>query len=180
MDTPPARVLSGPGRRPDTASEPRFLGRAGKWWAALARSDFRFQFPFRIRYAETDAQGIVFNAHYLTFFDTAIYEYFRALPFDFVNYVERTGHDFHTVHVSLDFIRPARFDDQIEVFVKADKIGRSSLTFLLEIHLQGEDDPLIRGRVVWVNTDQQTRQSTPLPTDLIEKIPALEKPFCIS
>ena len=75
----------------------------------MAKSDYDFFFPFRIRYAETDAQGIVFYGNYLIFFDTAIYEYFRALAFDFESHVENTGADFHTVHVSMDFHAPARF-----------------------------------------------------------------------
>jgi acyl-CoA thioester hydrolase len=48
----------------------------------MAKSDFKFFYPIRVRYAETDLQGIVFNAHYLTYFDTAIYEYLRDLPFE--------------------------------------------------------------------------------------------------
>ena len=37
----------------------------------MARSDYRFFYPFRIRYSEIDGQSIVYNSHYLTFFDTA-------------------------------------------------------------------------------------------------------------
>jgi acyl-CoA thioester hydrolase len=140
----------------------------------MAKSDFKFCFPFRIRYAETDAQGIVFNAHYFTFFDTAIYEYFRQLPFGFVEYVRQTGHDFHTVHVTMDFIAPARFDDQIEVHVKTEKYGRSSLSFALEVYRTREDDPLVRGQVVWVNADQTENKSAPLPHELVEKLKNFE------
>ena len=45
----------------------------------MHREDFRFFFPFRVRYAEVDGQNVVFNAHYLTYFDTSITEYFRAM-----------------------------------------------------------------------------------------------------
>ena len=90
----------------------------------MAKSDYHFFFPFRIRYAETDAQGIVFYGNYLTFFDTAIYEYFRALMFDFESHVQNTGADFHTVHVSMDFHAPARFDDPIEASVRTREIGQ--------------------------------------------------------
>ena len=63
----------------------------------MARSDYSFFFPFRVRYAEVDGQMIVFNAHYLTYFDTAITEFFRVLPYDYQGQVERTGEDYHTV-----------------------------------------------------------------------------------
>ena len=44
----------------------------------MSRSDFSFFHPLRVRWAEADMQGIVFNGHYLTYFDVAFTEYFRA------------------------------------------------------------------------------------------------------
>ena len=140
----------------------------------MAKSDYHFFFPFRIRYAETDAQGIVFYGNYLTFFDTAIYEYFRVLPFDFERHVENTGADFHTVHVSMDFHSPARFDDQIEAGVRIRDIGRTSLTFDVEIFSCETSESLVKGSLVWVNTDQSAHRSVPLPEDLIRRIRDLE------
>jgi acyl-CoA thioester hydrolase len=54
-------------------------------------------------------------------------------------------------------------------------MGRSSLTFLLEIHPKDEDDLRATGEVVWVNTDQATHKSAALPDELVEKIMALEE-----
>ena len=48
----------------------------------MSREQFNFHYSFRIRYSEVDAQGIVFNAHYLTFFDTAMTEYLRHINYD--------------------------------------------------------------------------------------------------
>ncbi len=138
----------------------------------MAKGDFRFFFPFRVRYAETDAQGIVFNAHYFTYLDTAIYEFFRALPYDFAEHVRRTGADFHTVRVVIEFLRPSYFDDELEVYVRPFRVGRSSLTFEVEVYRKGEDDLLIRAEVVWVNTDQKARKSVPLPEELRQRLQA--------
>ena len=140
----------------------------------MTRTDFHFMFPFRVRYAETDAQGIVFNAHYLTYFDTAIYEYFRALSYDFLEHVEQTGTDVHTVRVVIDFHAPSRFDDELEVHVRTDRIGRSSMTFVLQIYAKGADTLLAAGEVVWVNADQKTHTSAPVPGALVERLEALE------
>ena len=112
----------------------------------MARSDFSFFFPFRVRYAEVDGQMIVFNAHYLTYFDTAITEFFRVLPYDYQGQVERTGEDYHTVKTLVEYYAPIRFDDEIEVGVRTQRIGRSSLTFGLEIHPKGRDERLAFGR----------------------------------
>jgi acyl-CoA thioester hydrolase len=136
----------------------------------MARSDYHFFFPFRIRYAETDAQGIVFYGNYLIFFDTAIYEYMRALPFDYVKHAKTTGSDFHTVHVSIDFSAPARFDDRIEAAVRTAKIGKTSLTFDVEIFLWDTSKALVKGQLVWVNTDQSIYRSKALPEELIQRI----------
>ena len=83
----------------------------------MAKSDFKFCFLFRVRYAETDAQGIVFFAHYLTYFDTAINEYLRDLPHNYIEHVKQTGTDFHVVKVTIEFYAPSHFDDEIEVSV---------------------------------------------------------------
>lgn len=140
----------------------------------MARSDFKFAWPFRVRYSEVDGQMIVFNAHYLTYFDTAITEYFRALPYDYRAQVVLTGEDFHTVRTLVEYQQPIAFDEDIEVCVRTARLGRSSLTFLLEIHPQGTDELRATGEVVWVNTDQATHKSAAVPQALVDKIIALE------
>tara|TARA_A100001037_G_scaffold173953_1_gene156036 strand:+ start:77 stop:517 length:441 start_codon:yes stop_codon:yes gene_type:complete len=141
----------------------------------MAKSDFKFAWPFRVRYSEVDGQRIVFNAHYLTYYDTAITEYFRALPYDYMGQVERTGEDYHTVRTLVEYQQPIEFDEDIEVHVRTSRIGRTSLTFLLEIHPQGQDDVRATGEVVWVNADQKTEKSAALPAELVEKIKAFEE-----
>lgn len=140
----------------------------------MAKSDFKFAWPFRVRYSEVDGQKIVFNAHYLTYYDTAITEYFRALPYDYMGQVERTGQDFHTVRTLVEYQQAIEFDEDIEVLVRTSRLGRSSITFLLEIHPQGKEDLRATGEVVWVNTDQETHKSAAVPQDLVDKLVALE------
>ena len=140
----------------------------------MAKSDYKFFFPFRVRYSETDAQGIVFNAHFLTYFDTAIYEYFRNLPYDLLDHVKNTGADFHVVRVVIDFLAPTRFDDEIEAYVRARRVGRSSITFLVEIFSRGSEKTRAKGEVVWVNTDQKTQKSVPVSQKLVAIIKARE------
>ncbi len=140
----------------------------------MAKSDYKFSFPFRVRYSEIDAQGVVFNAHYLTYFDTAIAEYFRHLDFDYQGQVKKTGEDFHTVRTVVEYAAPINFDEDIDVHTRIAKIGRTSMTFLLEIHPKDTDDLRATGEVVWVNADQTTHSSTPLPEDLVELIRGFE------
>jgi len=141
----------------------------------MAKSDFKFFFPFRVRYAETDAQGIVFYAHYLTYFDTAINEYLRYLPFNYIEHVRNTGTDFHVIKVVVEFFAPSHFDDEIEVHVRTERIGRSSMTFLIEIFPKNGETALIKGEVVWVNTDQKAHKSVRLPEELVAKLRVKEE-----
>lgn len=136
----------------------------------MAKSEFKFSFSFRVRYAETDAQGIVFFAHYLTYFDTAINEYLRDLPYNYIEHVKQTGTDFHVVKVTVEFFAPSHFDDEIEVYVRTGRIGRTSLTFFIEIFPKNGETTLVKGEVVWVNTDQKTYKSVPLPEVLVVKL----------
>ena len=140
----------------------------------MAKSDYKFFFPFRVRYSETDAQGIMFNAHYFTYFDTAIYEYFRDLPYDLLDHVKNTGTDFHVVRVAIDFLAPTRFDDEIEAHIRVQRVGRSSITFLVEIFSKDSEKTLVKGEVVWVNTDQKTQKSAPVSQKLMAIIKAKE------
>ncbi|TGK34476.1 acyl-CoA thioesterase [Leptospira gomenensis] len=91
--------------------------------AVLKKEEFDFSYSFRVRYAECDAQGIVFNANYLTYFDVGITEYFRAHGLPYGESSEKLGLDFHVVHCSIDFKSPARFDDTVEVFVRGSFSG---------------------------------------------------------
>jgi acyl-CoA thioester hydrolase len=135
---------------------------------------FPFQHNFRVRYAETDAQGIVFYGNYLIYFDTAIYEYLKNLEFNIEGHIVNTGADFHVAHVSADYQAPARFDDDLTVEIRVFHIGRSSLVFHCQVWLSKTQAPLVTGKIVWVNVDQQTQRSVPLPKDLISRIQVYE------
>lgn len=125
----------------------------------MARSSYRFHHCFRVRYSEIDGQGIVFNSHYLTFFDTAITEYLRALPYDYRSETEKSGIDYHTVRTLVEYKKPAYFDEELDVCVKVGRIGRSSIRFDFEVHGHGEEDLRTTGEVVWVYTNQATHET---------------------
>lgn len=128
----------------------------------MSRDAFRFFHPFRVRYSEIDGQGVVFNAHYLTYFDTAITEYFRWLGYDYLGEAKRTGVDFHTVKALVEFRQPILFDQEIDVGTRVARIGTSSMTFALVVLPKDADAVLASGEIVWVYTDQQTRKPVPV------------------
>ena len=60
----------------------------------MTRQQFRFVHSLRVRWAEVDKQNIVFNGHYLTYFDVAITEYWRCIGVPYPAIPERWGTDF--------------------------------------------------------------------------------------
>ena len=140
----------------------------------MSREQFWFFHPFRVRYSEIDGQGIVFNAHYLTYFDTAITEYFRALGYDQYADSQNTGIDFHVVKSLIEYKAPIRFDQEIDVGARVARIGNSSLVFELAIFLKGGSDPLVTGEIVWVYTSQQTHRPHTIPGSMRELIAGRE------
>ncbi|MBO0333389.1 acyl-CoA thioesterase [Sneathiella sp. CAU 1612] len=140
----------------------------------MARQEFHFFHPFRVRYSEIDAQSVVFNAHYLTYFDTAITEFFRHLGYNHQDYVKRTGKDFHLVKSLVLYEKPILFDAEIEVGVRIEKIGRSSITFALAIFAKGEETRYCTGEIVWVNTDQTTHKPEPVDNEFLELFETFE------
>ena len=125
----------------------------------------------RVRYSEVDYQGIVYVAHYVTYFDHGIHEFFRALPYDYTAIRKTSGTDFHTVRTVVEYQRPLRFDERFEVEVRLGRIGRTSLTFALAILAEGESAPRATGEMVWVHADQATMRAAPLPAALRALLP---------
>jgi acyl-CoA thioester hydrolase len=141
----------------------------------MSREKFWFFFPFRVRYSEIDGQGVVFNAHYLTYFDTSITEYFRALGYDQYADSRKTGIDFHVVKSLIEYKAPVLFDWEIEVGVRVARIGNSSLTFELAIFRNGGTDALVTGEIVWVYTDQKSHRPVPIPKSIRDSIATRER-----
>jgi len=139
----------------------------------MARSDFVFCHALRVRWAEVDRQGIVFNGHYLTYFDVGITEYWRAIGYPYPDALLKQGSDTFAVKATIEYQAPARYDDLLDVLVRVGRIGRSSIQFLLEIN-RG-DAQLIVGELIYVNADADTRKPFPVPGFLREAIARFER-----
>ncbi|MBO1435965.1 thioesterase family protein [Meiothermus sp. CFH 77666] len=132
----------------------------------MNRCDFSFFHRLRVRWAEADPQGIVFNGHYLTYFDVGITEYWRALGIPYPSTVERYGVDLFVVKATVEYHAPARYDDELDIGVRVGRIGNSSMQFVLGI-FRGEAH-LISGEVIYVAADAQTRKPQTVPPALRE------------
>ena len=136
------------------------------------RGDFRRLHRLRVRWAEVDLQGIVFNGHYLLYLDTALAEHWRAMALPYVDALRRLGGDLFVRHAALDYRAPARFDDLLEVGIRCERIGTSSITFGGALYRH--ERALVEGELVYVFADPATLATQPVPTPLRELLRAYE------
>ena len=94
----------------------------------MKRSDFRFADPLRVRWAEVDMQKVVFNGHYLMYVDTAMGNWWRALALPYEDTLAALGGDLFVRKSTLEYLAPARYDDALEIGVRFESAGTSSLT----------------------------------------------------
>ena len=135
-------------------------------------ADFRFHHRLRVRWAEVDLQQIVFNPHYLTYYDCAMADYWRALALPYEATLRRLQGDIFLRKTSVEFNASARLDDRLDVALRCDRIGNSSMTFVGAIFRDGQ--LLNAGELVYVFADPATQTSRPVPAPLRALIEAYE------
>lgn len=124
--------------------------------------------PVRVYYEDTDAGGVVFYARYLAYMERARTEWLRALGFDNSSLAAGSRVVFAVRHVELDYLRPARLDDELKVSARLVDVRRASLTF--EQHVRRLDEVLCRGRVQIVCVDNERFKPTAIPAELLDSI----------
>lgn len=117
----------------------------------------------RVRYGETDAQGIVNNADYLSYFEVGRVEWLRAAGLSYRE-LEKEGHGLVVVEVLARYKRPAFFDDELTVRTELTELKRASLSFGYTV-LRGEQ-VLVTGRTLHGCVDLTTGKPRRLPAAL--------------
>ena len=115
-----------------------------------------FCLRFRVRYAECDAQGVVFNARWGDYVDIAVGEFSRAV---FGNVTESL--DWMLVKQTIEWRAPARYDDVIDASVRTLRIGTTS--FALETTFTRGDTHLAKAETIYVVVEQATHTKRPIP-----------------
>ena len=138
----------------------------------MTRNDFRFSERLRVRWAEIDAQKIVFNGHYLMYFDTAVAGYWRALAMPYAQTMAQLEGDLFVRKASVDYLGSAKYDDLLDVCMRCARIGTSSMLFSGAVFRA--DRLLVSCELVYVFADAQTQTSKPVPAELREVIEAFE------
>ena len=136
------------------------------------RHDFRHLEPLRVRWAEIDAQKIVFNAHYLMYLDTAMAGYWRALAMPYDDTMQRLGGELFVRKATLDYQGSARYDDRLDIGLRCARIGRSSAVFDGAV-FRGEQR-LVGAELVYVFAEADGSGSKPVPEALRSALAGFE------
>jgi len=134
--------------------------------------DFRHIERLRVRWAEIDAQQIVFNAHYQNYFDIAVGGYWRALALPYAETMRHLGVDLFVRKASLEYLGAARYDEQLDIGVRCQRVGHSSLQMQFAVFRAGE--LLVQGELVYVFAEPRTRAPQEVPPALRRLIERFE------
>ena len=138
----------------------------------MTRDEFRFAQRLRVRWAEIDAQKIVFNGHYLMYFDTAIAGYWRALAMPYHETLQSLDGDLFVRKATVEYLGSARYDDVLDVGVRCRRIGTSSITFECGVFRQAS--LLVSGELVYVFANPEDQKSRPVPESLRAALQSFE------
>jgi YbgC/YbaW family acyl-CoA thioester hydrolase len=138
----------------------------------MKRNEYRFLERLRVRWAEIDAQKIVFNGHYLMYIDTAVAGYWRAMALPYSQTMEYLAGDVYMRKATLEYEGSARYEDVLDVGIRSTRIGNSSMVFSAAVFRQ--DELLVSGELVYVFADPQTQSSKPVPQELRDALQAFE------
>lgn len=127
----------------------------------------RFDWPVRVYYEDTDLGGVVYYANYLKFLERARSEWLRHLGVSQSRLLESERLLFAITAVEVNYLKPARFEDELTVTVVLERLRRASMAFGQEIRRRGPDGELLcTARVTAACLDADSMRPRPLPAHL--------------
>jgi acyl-CoA thioester hydrolase len=127
-----------------------------------------FCWPVRIYYEDTDAGGVVYYANYLKFMERARTEWLRAKGFELPTLADKHGILFVVRAVEIEYLKPARFNDALDVTLELSDHGRSQIAIFQQV-LRGHE-VLTRARVRAVCVDARTIRPARIPHPVLQRI----------
>jgi acyl-CoA thioester hydrolase len=130
---------------------------------------FRYAAYQRVGFSETDAQGVVYYGRYMPYFDVARTEYHRHL-----GRVTLGDVDFAMRAVTVEYVAGARFDDLLEIFVRIERIGTTSITYDHAAYRIDDDVLMATAKATLVCIALHERKAVPVPNAFREQIEAFQ------
>lgn len=129
-----------------------------------------FRWPVRVYYEDTDAGGVVYHANYLLFMERARTEWLRALGFEQDALRREAGVQFSVRRATIDYLRPALFNDLLTVTVALTGHGGASLDLAQELVRDGDGVLCCLGRFQVACVDAATLRPARIPKQLLAEI----------
>jgi acyl-CoA thioester hydrolase len=126
----------------------------------------KFIWPVRVYYEDTDAGGVVFYANYLKFFERARTEMLRTIGYEQDELIANEGMIFAVRSVQVDYLRPARFNELLQVSAEVVDAKKVSLTF--EQQITRGNDVLCKSIIRIACLDANNMRPKIIPENLIE------------
>jgi acyl-CoA thioester hydrolase len=127
-----------------------------------------FSWPVRVYWEDTDAGGVVYYANYLKFMERARSEWLRALGFEQDALRDEAGVVFVVRRVEIDYLSPARFNEQLEVSVSQLEVGRASLG--VKQVITREATPLVSAQVTLACVDATRFKPVKMPASILQSL----------
>ncbi|MEE9276608.1 MAG: thioesterase family protein [bacterium] len=140
----------------------------------MAREDFRYKSEFRVRFGETDLQGVLFNGNYLLYVDTTQMDYLRRIGVTYSD-MRAQGHDILIVDARVQFRSPARYDEVIEVYARIYEIGNSSIKMDFEMAEKESGRLVANAQTVYVIVEEEGGRPCRVPAYLRQAVCAFEE-----
>jgi len=129
------------------------------------------RWPVRIYYEDTDMQGIVYYANYLKYLERARTEFLREKGFEQDYLIEQQGIAFAVRSVQMDYIKPAKFNDELIVITQIEELKRVSLVFHQTVIRPAHDNEIINTATIKVaSLDANSMKIKAIPTNMIEQL----------
>ena len=130
-----------------------------------------FQWEVRVYYEDTDSGGVVYYANYLRFMERARTEWMRSLGFEQDRLLAEQGLLFAVRSARVDYLRPARFNERLDVTVDVLRRGRASLTLEQAVLRHGDSsEPLCTGTMKIACLEAATFRPKPIPDTILKEI----------
>jgi acyl-CoA thioester hydrolase len=128
-------------------------------------TDFPHHTLLRVRYADTDAMGVVYYANYLAYFEVGRVEFLRAARADYRS-IEQGGAVAAVTRADCRYLAPARFDDLLAIYTRAASMGRATMRFEYQIRREPDGALLAEGYTEHACLDRRTLRPTRLPAEV--------------
>ena len=137
------------------------------------KAPFKFSARTRVGFSDTDAQGIVYYGRYLPYIDLARVEYHRKLGLLGMEH-GAPGVEFVTRACTVEYHAPATFDDELELYIRVARIGRTSATYECAAYKAEDGTLLMTATQTLVLVDLDERKPCQIPQGFRDTIRAFE------